>query len=98
MPDHPRADLLEVGPRAVEISCAVMATRSRVGVGSGSSAWWVGMGVGSGGKNRDAKAIAMLAGSADRPDVVRMGGMRVTERPLRQRAASHRLVRVASFR
>ena len=69
-----------------------------MGVGSGSSAWWVGMGVGSGGKKRDAKAVAMLAGSADRPNMVRMGGMRVTERPLRQRAASHKLVRVASLR
>ena len=98
MPDRPGADLLEVGPRAAEISCAVMATRSRVGVGSGSSVWWMGMGVGSGGKKQDAKAVAMLVGSADRPDVVRIGGMRVTERPLRHRAASHKLVRVASFR
>ena len=90
--------MLEVGPRAAEISCAVMATRSCVGVGSGSSAWWVGMGVGSGGKKRDAKAVAMLVGSADRPTVVRMGGMQVVDRPLRQRAAFHKLVRVASFK
>ena len=98
MPDHPGADLLDVGPRAVEISCAVMAMRSRVGVGSGSSSWMVGMGVGSGGKKRVAKAVAMSVGSAERPVGVWMGGIRDSERPLRHRAASHRLVRVASLR
>ena len=98
MPNQPGADLLEVSPRAVEILCAVMVTRSRMGVGLGSSGWWVGMGVGSGGKKQDAKAVAMLVGSDERPEVVWMGGMRDTERPLRQHAASHKLVRVASFK
>ena len=70
MPVQPGANLLDVGPRAVEISCAMMAMRSQVGVGSGSSAWWVGMGVGSGGKKCDAKAVAMSAGWAERPEVV----------------------------
>ena len=75
MPDHPGADLLDVGPRAVEISCAEMATRSQVGVGSGSSLWWIGIGVGSGGKKRVAKAVAMSVGSAERPEGVWMGGV-----------------------
>ena len=98
MPDQPGANLLDVGLRAVEISCAVMVTRSQVGVGSGSSSWRVGMGLGSGGKNREAKAVAMSVGSAKRPEVVWMGGMWDWVRPLRHRAASHRFVRVASLR
>jgi hypothetical protein len=33
------------------------------------------MGVGSGGKKQDANAIVMSAGSAERPELVRMGGI-----------------------
>ena len=77
MPDQPGANLLDVGPRAMEILCAVMATRSQVGVGLGSSEWWAGIDVGSGGKKHDAKAVAMSAGWAERPVWVCMGGIRV---------------------
>ena len=98
MPDQPRADLLDMGPRAEDISCAVMATRSRVGVGVRSLWWWVGIRVGSGGKKRNTKAIAMSAGWADRPTGVWMGGIRFWVHPLCQCMASHKLVRVASLR
>ena len=98
MPDQPGADLLDVGPRAEDISCAMMAMRSCVGVGVRSLWWWVGIGVGSGGKKCDTKAIAMSAGWADRPTGVWMGGIRFWVCPLCQRIASYKLVRVASLR
>ena len=66
IPDHPGADLLEVGLRAEDTSSAVMAMKLCVGVGVGSSRWCMGMGVGSGGKKHVAKVVAMSAGSEER--------------------------------
>jgi len=90
MPDHPGADVLEVVERASEISDLFIGMWSRGVVGEGSSGWSRETGVAVVEKKRWRKASAISMGSCEMPEGVRMGGMRVSVRPLRHFAAVHK--------